>query len=110
MDYYPGDIVFIKFPFSNSKGYKKRPALVLQPFEDGDLILCRITSKIYNTEFDLQVDNWENYGLLLASIIRVHKLITLESTLIEGKLGALSPDLFEKVIHAFSLITNKKET
>ena len=107
MDLDPGDIVFIKFPFSNSKGYKKRPALVLQKFNDGDLIICRITSKIYSTEFDVVVEGWEKYGLLLPSIVRVHKLITIESTLINQKLGVLSSDVFERVVEAFSSIVTQ---
>lgn len=107
MVYNSVDIVFIKFPFSNSKGYKIRPELVLQRFEDGDLILCRITSKAYSTEFDLSVENWEEFGLLLPSTIRVHKLITVESTLIDQKLGALSSDFMSKVLFAFSKIVSQ---
>ncbi len=101
---YPGDVVFIKFPFSDSKGYKKRPALVLQKFGDGDLIVCRITSKGYSTQYDVIVDDWEKYGLLLPSTIRVHKLIAVESSLIDQKLGAVSSAIFEKVTLAFCSI------
>lgn len=108
MEYQPGEIVLIKFPFSNSKGYKKRPALVLQSFSDGDLILCRVTSKRYRTDYDLNVIDWENCGLLLPSVIRVHKLITLESTLIEGKLGAISAQLLEEVSRVFLGILSLK--
>lgn len=108
MDFYRGDIVLIKFPFSNSKGYKMRPALVLQKFEDGDLILCRITSKFYSTECNVTITNWENFGLLLPSTVRVHKVMTVESTLIDQKLGALPADLLESVVSAFSKIVTQK--
>ena len=108
MDFYSGDIIFIKFPFSNSKGYKKRPALILQKFEDGDLILCRITSKIYSNEYDVMIENWEDYGLLLPSTIRVHKLMTIESTLIDQKLGTLPADFMERVSSVFSKILTQK--
>lgn len=108
MDFYRGDIVLIKFPFSNSKGYKMRPALVLQKFEDGDLILCRITSKFYSTEYDVTIYNWENYGLLLPSTVRVHKLMTVESTLIDQKLGTIPADMMEGVVSAFSKIVTPK--
>ena len=108
MDFYLGDIVLIKFPFSNSKGYKMRPALVLQKFEDGDLILCRITSKLYSTEYDVTINNWDNYGLLLPSTVRVHKVLTVESTLIDQKLGALPAEIMERVVSAFSKIVAQK--
>lgn len=57
MIFFPGDIVLVKFPFSDGKGVKKRPALVLQKFDDGDLLLCRITSEIYTSEFDRVMDD-----------------------------------------------------
>lgn len=85
-----------------------RPALVLQKFEDGDLILCRITSKFYSTEYDVTINNWENYGLLLPSTVRVHKVMTVESTLIDQKLDALPAELIERVVSAFSKIVPQK--
>jgi mRNA interferase MazF len=47
-----GDIVLLKFPFTDRKSYKKRPALIINDFDDGDIIVCRITSQIYNTKND----------------------------------------------------------
>lgn len=43
-----GDIVLLKFPFTNEQTYKKRPALLINDTNDGDIIVCRITSKIYD--------------------------------------------------------------
>jgi hypothetical protein len=39
-----GDIVLLKFPFTDGKTYKRRPALIIKDFDDGDIIVCRITS------------------------------------------------------------------
>ncbi len=44
-----GEIVLIRFPFSDSSEAKKRPALILKDTEDGDVIVNRITSKIKDT-------------------------------------------------------------
>ena len=52
------------------------PALVINDFNDDDIIVCRITSKIHRTSFDVYIDNWEKSGLKLPSVIRVHKLAT----------------------------------
>ena len=48
-----GDIVLVKFPFTDGKSFKKRPSLVIRDTGDNDIIVCRITSKIYKTPFDI---------------------------------------------------------
>ena len=51
-----GDIVLLRFPFTNGHSFKKRPALVINDYNDDDVIVCRITSKIYNSQLDIFVD------------------------------------------------------
>jgi len=84
-----GDIVLIKFPFTNNTTFKKRPALVIKDTHDGDVIVCRITSKLYNSAYDFELKNWILNGLKIPSVIRVHKIASLESILIDFKLGQL---------------------
>ncbi len=76
-DFRFGDIVLLKFPFTDGSSFKKRPALVGDS-KDGDIIVCRITSKLYQTPFDLKLRNWEKHGPKLPSVIRVHKVATLD--------------------------------
>ena len=76
-----GDIVLLKFPFTDNNTFKKRPALIINDFKDGDIIVCRITSQIYQTGNDVFIDDWKKCGLKLSSVIRVHKLATLEKLL-----------------------------
>ncbi|SMD46230.1 mRNA interferase MazF [Aquiflexum balticum DSM 16537] len=85
-----GDIVLLKFPFTDTKGAKKRPALVIKDFEDGDIIVCRITSQLYETQFDFLLKNWKECGLILPSVIRVHKIATLEKNIVEMKMGEIN--------------------
>ena len=89
-EYTFGDIVLLAFPFTDSKQKKKRPALVLLDANDNDVVLCRITSQTPETKYDFKIDGWKNYGLLLPSCIRLHKVATLEKQLIERKLGKLN--------------------
>jgi mRNA interferase MazF len=84
-----GDIVLLKFPFTDGNSFKKRPALIINDFNDGDIIVCRITSKIYNTNKDVFLDEWNRAGLKLASVVRVHKIATLEKELVEAHLGRI---------------------
>jgi len=84
-----GDIVLLKFPFTDGKSYKKRPALIINDDDDGDIIVCRITSQIYDTKNDYYLDSWRDAGLKLPSVVRVHKIATLEKSLFETKMGKL---------------------
>ena len=85
-----GDIILIRFPFTDASGAKKRPALVLHDTGDNDIIICRITSQVKETKFDIEVTDQQSTGLKLASIIRLHKIVTIEKTLVDKKMGALS--------------------
>jgi mRNA interferase MazF len=58
-----GDIVLLKFPFTDRKTFKRRPALIINDFDDGDIVVCRITSQIYKTRNDIFIDDWQNSGL-----------------------------------------------
>lgn len=100
-----GDIVLLKFPFTDNKTFKKRPALIINDFEDGDIIVCRITSQIYNTKNDLFVDEWEKFGLKLSSVIRVHKLATLDKNMVETKLGKVDDSVRKQVQKIISRLT-----
>ena len=102
-----GTIILLRFPFSDRIGFKRRPALVLKDFEDGDLIVCRITSKIYRSKYDIYIDNWSHFGLRLPSVIRVHKMATLESDMIESIMGCIDDITLNKVKQVYlSIIDN----
>ena len=92
-----GNIVLLKFPFSDGITYKRRPALVLKDFEDGDLLVCRITSKIYASKYDIYLDDWLKFGLKLPSVVRVHKMATLEKDMAESIMGQIDEAILAKV-------------
>ena len=84
-----GDIVLLRFPFSDQVSFKRRPALVINDFNDGDIIVCRITSQIHSPLRDVMVVNWADAGLKLPSVIRVHKIATLDKEMVETVLGRI---------------------
>ena len=51
-----GDVVIIPFPFSDLKGSKKRPALVVTDLPGDDFIACQITSKANSDSFALPLN------------------------------------------------------
>lgn len=103
-----GDIVLLKFPYTDVKTFKKRPALVINDFDDGDIVVCRITSQLYDTENDVIVCNWEKAGLKLSSVIRVHKIATLEKNLVELVMGHVDNSTKDKVRKILGSLTEKK--
>lgn len=101
-----GDVVLLKFPFTDGKTFKRRPALVINDFDDGDIIVCRITSQIYKTQQDVILDQWKESGLKLPSVIRVHKLATLEKGLVELLMGRIDDLVKKKVATILSKLTD----
>ena len=52
-----GDIVVVKFPFSNLKEIKRRPTVVSCSLEGEDIILCQITSKNRIDKYSITLEN-----------------------------------------------------
>lgn len=92
-NYKLGDIVLVKFPFTDNVTFKKRPALMIRDTNDGDVIVCRITSKVYNSLYDIELKDWVKYDLKLPSVLRIHKIASLEKDLIEIKLGEIDDNI-----------------
>jgi mRNA interferase MazF len=96
-DYKLGEIVLLAFPFADAVGAKRRPALVVLDTGDQDLVVARVTSQATQAAFDVTVVDWQQAGLLLPSVVRVHKLATLEKRLAERRLGALTTEDWQRV-------------
>ncbi len=101
-----GDVVLLKFPFTDSKTFKRRPALIINDFNDGDILVCRITSQMYKTQNDVIIDDWKSSGLKLPSVIRVHKIATLEKDMVELSMGKVDNSIKEKVKKIIARLTD----
>ncbi|MDR2907333.1 MAG: type II toxin-antitoxin system PemK/MazF family toxin [Bacteroidales bacterium] len=101
-----GTVVLLKFPFADGVNYKRRPALVLKDFQDGDILVCRITSKIYKSKYDIYLRDWQQFGLKLSSVVRVHKMATLEKNMIETTMGQIDQTVLTKVKLLYMSIPN----
>ena len=96
-NYHSGEIVLLSFPFASATGAKRRPALVLLDTGDDDIIVARVTSQVARGPFDVELVEWKQAGLWLPSVVRVHKVATLEKRLVERRLGALTTDDWVRV-------------
>ncbi len=105
--YKPGDVVLVKFPFTNLEATKKRPALVLHhtfyTTKIDILGIAMITSQIegYKLPGDVLIEKWKDANLLYPSIVRLSKIATIDSDLIDKKLGHLSADDIAPVKKSF---------
>jgi mRNA interferase MazF len=87
--YKAGDILLVDFPFTGSAQSKPRPALVILDSGDADVLLARVTTQSWKTNYDVALVAWRQAGLLAPSIVRLHKLATLSKSRIQLQLGAI---------------------
>jgi len=84
-----GDIVLVPFPFTDLSGNKNRSVVVLFESED-DVTVCFITTQLkFQSEYDIFLQPTKLDGLKQNSLIKLHKLATLDNELVIGRLGML---------------------
>lgn len=95
-----GEVVLVSFPFSDLKGQKIRPALVLAKAEFGNLILCQITSKPYASKIAIRIDqdSFKKGKLPITSYVRPDKMFTADSSIIRDSAGQLSSPATEVIL------------
>ena len=88
-----GDLVLVKYPFTDLSSEKLRPAFVIIPEdEEGDLLLAFITSiAIKKNSFDILISK-NGTGLHKDSILRLKNIMTIHKSLIVGKIGSVSKE------------------
>jgi len=101
MTYRFGDVVLLDYPFTDGIGSKRRPGLVLLPESDGDILFARITSKERAGEWEVVILDRSEAGLLHESVVRMSKMVSLESSLAERRIGRLSDRDLVSVLAAF---------
>jgi mRNA interferase MazF len=91
-----GQVVVVRFPFSDLTGSKLRPGVVLAEAGRGDWVLCQITSNAYGDPHAIRLDrpDFESGSLRVTSYARPGKLFTAHTSLIAGGVGQLHPDAF----------------
>ncbi len=94
--YKRGDVVLVKFVFSDETGSKKRPGLVISSdsYNDhrGELIIAAVTSNVKRARVgDYKVKNYRSAGLLAPSLV-TGVIRTIRRTMVERILGNISAD------------------
>ena len=105
-----GDIVLVRFPFSDLSQQKLRPALVLADVKRGDCILCQITSQPYHDQRAIQLEQncFASGHLIKTSYVRPAKLFTANFNIIERVVAHLKPEIRRDVIrHIVELLQSE---
>ncbi len=101
----PGDIVLIRFPQTDLKAGRLRPALVVAvaPGYHANLLLALITSRIYQAvpKFDEIIEpsdsDYSTTGLKVRSVVRLARLASVEPSIINARLGNVSPKRLRQI-------------
>jgi mRNA interferase MazF len=100
-----GKVVLVPFPFDDLSATKVRPAVCLtDPVgPHRHVILAFITSRIpadlmeTDIVLDISQPDFVTTGLRVSSTLRLHRLMTVSTSLILRELGELSPDMQARV-------------
>lgn len=100
-----GQIVLFKFPQTDQKEAKLRPALVLGklPGKFNDWLICMISSQLHQEipELDeiinLEEPEFQQTGLKQSSLIRVSRLAVVSEEILIGKLGVIDTNRLIKI-------------
>ena len=95
--YQSGEVLLLALPFADITTSKLRPVLVLLDTGDEDIVVARVTSQITRTVFDVEIVEYEQAGLLRLSVVRLHKVNTIEKRLVNRRLGILTPSDWTQV-------------
>ncbi len=90
-----GDVVLVRFVFSEETGAKRRPALILSTtdYHTGrqEAIMAAITSNVDRLLVgDHLIVDWQQAGLLFPSVV-TGIIRTIKKAMIERRLGSISP-------------------
>ena len=99
-----GQIVLTPFPYSDLKGAKLRPVLMLrQASRFDDWLVCMVSSQMQQAETGLdeilnQSDtDFASSGLKVPSVLRLSRLAVLDGALLLGNIGTISDERLENI-------------
>ncbi len=104
-----GDVVLVRFPFTDLTSHKRRPVLVVSPNEFssrlGDIVVLPLTGRSQDHGFFL--NNWQETGLLKPTWLKA-LIATVAESLVEQRLGKISTEDEEKVASVVAMLVDAR--
>jgi len=85
----PGDFWIAYILFTSGSASKKRPVLILW-LDAQDVIVAAVTSASPRSVTDVTLQDWQQSGLRVASVVRLARLDCLEKSLLIARIGHIS--------------------
>src|SRR5690242_17774511 len=97
-----GDVVLLRFPFSDLSGAKLRPALVLAVVDANDFIACQITSQRRGRrdQIELSTASFDAGGLHRTSYVLPGKLFTAEQSIVVRRVARVKDGVRDTIREA----------
>ena len=94
-----GQVVLAYFPFSDLKRKKLRPCLIIGISEYDDILMCQITSQLYDGKrvIPLNSTSFKEGSIVVNSFIRPDKIATIDKKMIKKILGTLKLNKINEV-------------
>ncbi len=92
-----GEIILVPFPFTDLKGNKNRPALVLSSNERDVTVSFISTQLKWKEENDVLLKPSQKNGLKKESLVRLSKIATIDRSIAIGKLGDIEANKLKEV-------------
>lgn len=96
-----GDVVLVRFPFTDASSSKRLPAIVISSRDynmtSPDVLIASVTSRLDAIPHlgDHVISDWRKAGLLVPSLAQT-KIATIESKMIERTLGQLDAEDWDR--------------
>jgi len=107
MNYISGDIVLVKFPYTNLINYKKRPVLVIKSLKKYNDVICfQITTNKFQDNI-IYINEYLIKPLKIDSYVKYDKCFTVSSDIIIKKISEVNKkflDILKEKFCSFSFI------
>ena len=97
----PGDIWIAEILFTSGSASKKRPVIILW-LDAQDVIVAAVTSASPRSITDVILQDWQQSGLRVASVVRLARLDCLEQSLLIARIGHISQADAQQLIDVWS--------
>ena len=99
MHYSVGDILLVKFPFTDLKKSKKRPVIVVKSeSEFNDIVCFQITSNSQQSNLlEIKKSTLDNSTLALKSFIKYDKCFTINTVIVDKKIAKVNSQLLAEL-------------